>query len=60
MGCDLYSKTQYDIPFTISIHAPIVGCDDKILVVDALPKEISIHAPIVGCDFIGCIPWHGN
>ena len=34
---------------TISIHAPIVGCDSK-LKTDYKSLKISIHAPIVGCD----------
>ena len=33
----------------ISIHAPIVGCDDIYLMLAEMLK-ISIHAPIVGCD----------
>ena len=33
----------------ISIHAPIVGCDEDYLVLCRIP-QISIHAPIVGCD----------
>ena len=36
---------------SISIHAPIVGCDTTAL--DYLATDnISIHAPIVGCDLI--------
>ena len=34
---------------TISIHAPIVGCDIKNMTITPI-FEISIHAPIVGCD----------
>ena len=34
---------------TISIHAPIVGCDGK-RVAGLVNFNISIHAPIVGCD----------
>ena len=35
---------------SISIHAPIVGCD--LLIIDEAQEytDISIHAPIVGCD----------
>ena len=35
---------------TISIHAPIVGCDEEISKVVKTQNIISIHAPIVGCD----------
>ena len=35
---------------TISIHAPIVGCDQQIHLVYTPFCLISIHAPIVGCD----------
>ena len=44
------NRFKHILPFeTISIHAPIVGCDFE------SPREktrylISIHAPIVGCD----------
>ena len=34
----------------ISIHAPIVGCDDNGIFSKIAYKHISIHAPIVGCD----------
>ena len=34
----------------ISIHAPIVGCDQFMQWKDNVCKRISIHAPIVGCD----------
>ena len=36
----------------ISIHAPIVGCDDGVHKRKINYTVISIHAPIVGCDFI--------
>ena len=36
----------------ISIHAPLVGCDDEIKYVDS-SGIISIHAPLVGCDLQG-------
>ena len=35
---------------SISIHAPIVGCDYEIRLLYTKTKWISIHAPIVGCD----------
>ena len=35
---------------TISIHAPIVGCDSAEDVTITPSYFISIHAPIVGCD----------
>ena len=34
----------------ISIHAPIVGCDNSVLHFTEHSWNISIHAPIVGCD----------
>ena len=34
----------------ISIHAPIVGCDDNLQLAHWICNRISIHAPIVGCD----------
>ena len=36
----------------ISIHAPIVGCDNKDISTHIIDL-ISIHAPIVGCDRFG-------
>ena len=36
---------------SISIHAPIVGCDVVCNKADITLTIISIHAPIVGCDF---------
>ena len=36
--------------YHISIHAPIVGCDEEISKVVKTQNIISIHAPIVGCD----------
>ena len=35
---------------TISIHAPIVGCDIAVSRIKMGRNSISIHAPIVGCD----------
>mgnify|MGYP003369846573 CR=1 FL=1 len=35
---------------TISIHAPIVGCDQVGGICKCQRTKISIHAPIVGCD----------
>ena len=34
----------------ISIHAPIVGCDNDKMIQATFKSIISIHAPIVGCD----------
>ena len=34
----------------ISIHAPIVGCDQEAVQLISHTSLISIHAPIVGCD----------
>ena len=48
MGCDFFGHDD-DNWHIISIHAPIVGCDIRILDYCLSPK-ISIHAPIVGCD----------
>ena len=36
----------------ISIHAPIVGCDQTMFYLNHHLGIISIHAPIVGCDYI--------
>ena len=35
---------------SISIHAPIVGCDLQKMYLNGEKETISIHAPIVGCD----------
>ena len=34
----------------ISIHAPLAGCDDIGVYLDAENASISIHAPLAGCD----------
>ena len=36
--------------FRISIHAPRVRCDNKVLIVAPKKVAISIHAPRVRCD----------
>ena len=38
---------------SISIHAPIVGCDGAVGRIGGITVYISIHAPIVGCDDFG-------
>ena len=50
MGCDGITVYECDNMTDISIHAPIVGCDEgfDLLIIDE--AQISIHAPIVGCD----------
>ena len=40
---------------SISIHAPLAGCDNVRYVVFRAPY-ISIHAPLAGCDFIQVLP----
>ena len=35
---------------SISIHAPYIGCDDKLARQTESDIEISIHAPYIGCD----------
>ena len=35
---------------SISIHAPLAGCDPVILDEDEGYRDISIHAPLAGCD----------
>ena len=35
---------------SISIHAPLAGCDMRWLFTEAPPRFISIHAPLAGCD----------
>ena len=48
MGCDIDIFISVCL-LSISIHAPIVGCDNNEK--DGFDSvEISIHAPIVGCD----------
>ena len=37
---------------TISIHAPLTGCDDKSKKTYYSLATISIHAPLTGCDGI--------
>ena len=54
MGCDIAISINFDNT-VISIHAPIVGCDDFKIHYHFTPSQISIHAPIVGCD--GTLPW---
>ena len=49
MGCDFHIHFLVVFIINISIHAPIVGCDIKIVPQNKECK-ISIHAPIVGCD----------
>ena len=46
------SISMFVIASTISIHAPIVGCDPLLIQVPKSISSISIHAPIVGCDNI--------
>ena len=48
----LKSTFNFNGKVEISIHAPIVGCDEKENVISNI-QIISIHAPIVGCDFGG-------
>ena len=43
-------KVEQNIPLPISIHAPIVGCDQDRNYYKFAHDLISIHAPIVGCD----------
>ena len=50
-GVRLNPTIQPQTELFISIHAPIVGCDFKVLI-NAEPNSISIHAPIVGCDYL--------
>ena len=49
MGCDVGVNAPTISEGLISIHAPIVGCDEDFFV-DIYALDISIHAPIVGCD----------
>ena len=49
MGCDLHQSNYISQRMHISIHAPIVGCDE-VLDGKYCLQYISIHAPIVGCD----------
>ena len=37
---------------SISIHAPLAGCDSNQLTLQYRYKEISIHAPLAGCDVL--------
>ena len=39
-----------DFCLTISIHAPLTGCDVNVSVTETVPFDISIHAPLTGCD----------
>ena len=39
---------------TISIHAPLTGCDQYQTAEDSLNQDISIHAPLTGCDALTC------
>ena len=41
------TPTSYEL--SISIHAPLAGCD-KALTTERAEAEISIHAPLAGCD----------
>ena len=44
---------EFSVPsFSISIHAPLAGCDEQHA--DAVPhgRGISIHAPLAGCDVL--------
>ena len=49
-GATLHCKEVIPLVFSISIHAPIVGCDVVCNKADITLTIISIHAPIVGCD----------
>ncbi len=48
-GVRLFCATLLTVLCTISIHAPIVGCDVR-QALHVCIQIISIHAPIVGCD----------
>ena len=49
-GVRLIKLLALSLKKRISIHAPIVGCDDHPVSGGVAPSVISIHAPIVGCD----------
>ena len=51
-GVRLQRLEPYLLHTTISIHAPIVGCDVSISNPIVATVTISIHAPIVGCDHL--------
>ena len=36
--------------YGISIHAPLAGCDDRVIKRKQIMCAISIHAPLAGCD----------
>ena len=48
-GVRLYNTSERANVASISIHAPLAGCD-KNLKTDQMYAEISIHAPLAGCD----------
>ena len=49
-------KTKHLLYYTISIHAPLAGCDAGQVVVN-VGSLISIHAPLAGCDCSTGRPW---
>ena len=53
---DATSSSEHPaLTISISIHAPLTGCDTPVRKIQA-DFQISIHAPLTGCDW--CHPFH--